>query len=192
MLRFIIPRAIVRLTAIITVKVETKDIYSSRSYTSTSGNGHGDKLDESLNSVLELALQSRGAEHTAQLLEKFASQLRSVPRPTATMATPYVNTIPVEAQTPYPGDWKLERRIKSLMRWNAMAMVVKANSTTNVGGHIASFASSATLYDIDTVLYVQVLSCPYSHVSSFAARPFICTETLRAPGRHWCSTSMYC
>jgi hypothetical protein len=55
-----------------------------------------------------------------------------------------------------------------------------------------SVLSSATLYDMDTVLYVQVLSCPYSHVSSFAARPFICTETPRAPGRHWCSRSMYC
>ena len=134
------------------MKVETKDIYGSRSYTATSSNsnsnGNADKLDESLQSVLELALESRGPERTAQLLEKFASQLRSTPRPTGGATTPYLNTIPTENQPPYPGDWKVERRIKSLMRWNAMAMVVKANSTTNVGGHISSYASAATLYEI--------------------------------------------
>ena len=125
------------------MKVETKDIYGSRSYTVTSrnSNGNADKLDESLQSVLELALESRGPERTAQLLEKFASQLRSTPRPTGGATTPYLNTILTENQPPYPGDWKVERRIKSLMRWNAMAMVVKANSTTNVGGHISSYAS---------------------------------------------------
>jgi pyruvate dehydrogenase E1 component len=62
--------------------------------------------------------------------------------------TPYCNTIPVENQPAYPGDWQTEVRLKSLMRWNAMAMVVKANSTTNVGGHISSYASSATLYEV--------------------------------------------
>jgi pyruvate dehydrogenase E1 component len=133
-----------------TVKVETKEIYGSRSYTATStnGNGNGDKLDESFQSVFELALESHGPERTAQLLEKLASQLRSTPRPANGQTTPYVNTIPLEQQAAYPGDWKVERRIKSLMRWNAMAMVVKANSTTNVGGHISSYASAATLYEI--------------------------------------------
>ena len=62
--------------------------------------------------------------------------------------TPYVNTIPAAIEPPYPGDRELERRIKSLIRWNAMAMVVKANSTTNVGGHISTFASAATLYEV--------------------------------------------
>jgi pyruvate dehydrogenase E1 component len=62
--------------------------------------------------------------------------------------TPYVNTIPVEAEPPYPGDRELERRIKSLIRWNAMAMVVRANSNTNVGGHISTYASCATLYEV--------------------------------------------
>jgi pyruvate dehydrogenase E1 component len=116
--------------------------------TSSHGNGNGDKLDESLQSVFELALENHGPERTAQLLEKLASQLRSTPRPANGTTTPYLNTIPVEAQPAYPGDWKVERRIKSLMRWNAMAMVVKANSTTNVGGHISSYASAATLYEI--------------------------------------------
>ncbi len=62
--------------------------------------------------------------------------------------TPYVNTIPPEDEPPYPGDRELERRIKSYVRWNAMAMVVRANSRTNVGGHISTFASCATLYEV--------------------------------------------
>ncbi|MBI3407012.1 MAG: pyruvate dehydrogenase (acetyl-transferring), homodimeric type [Planctomycetes bacterium] len=63
--------------------------------------------------------------------------------------TPYVNTIPVERQTPFPGDRDLERRIKSLARWNAMAMVVQANhKSPGIGGHIATYASLATLYEI--------------------------------------------
>jgi len=62
--------------------------------------------------------------------------------------TAYVNTIPVERQPPLPGDFELEQRIRHFIRWNAMAMVVRANRDTNVGGHIASFASGAMLYDI--------------------------------------------
>jgi pyruvate dehydrogenase E1 component len=128
------------------VKVETKEIYGSRA--ASSGNGNGDKLTESLQSVFDRALKSEGPERTAELLEKLANQLRSVPRPTSGVTTHYLNTIPPEQQPPYPGDWKVERRIKSLIRWNAMAMVVKANSTTKVGGHISTFASSATLYEV--------------------------------------------
>jgi len=62
--------------------------------------------------------------------------------------TAYVNTIPVERQPPLPGEFALEQRIRHYVRWNAMAMVVRANRHTNVGGHIASFASAAMLYDI--------------------------------------------
>jgi pyruvate dehydrogenase E1 component len=130
------------------VNVETKEIYSSRPAAISNGNGNGEKVSESLQSVFELALESQGPERTAQLLEKLVGQLRSAPRPSGEMTTPYHNTIPVEQQPKYPGDWKTERRIKSLMRWNAMAMVVKANSTTNVGGHISTYASAATLYEI--------------------------------------------
>ncbi|HZL13524.1 MAG TPA: pyruvate dehydrogenase (acetyl-transferring), homodimeric type, partial [Verrucomicrobiae bacterium] len=65
-----------------------------------------------------------------------------------TLNTPYVNTIRPEREAKLPGDQALERRLRSIVRWNAMAMVVKANSTTNVGGHISSYASSATLYEI--------------------------------------------
>jgi pyruvate dehydrogenase E1 component len=61
--------------------------------------------------------------------------------------TAYINTIPVDKQVRIPGDQAIEHRIRSYVRWNAMAMVVRANKHTNVGGHIASFASAATLYD---------------------------------------------
>ena len=62
--------------------------------------------------------------------------------------TQYINTIPASHQPRYPGDADRELRIHSYIRWNAMAMVVRANKHTNVGGHIASFASAAALYDV--------------------------------------------
>jgi len=120
------------------VKASKKEINSSG----------GDKVSATLKSVFELALDSQGTERTAQMLEQLAQELRSAPRPAGGVTTSYINTIPVAEQPEYPGDRVIERRLKSIMRWNAMAMVVKANSTTNVGGHIASFASSATLYEV--------------------------------------------
>jgi len=66
-----------------------------------------------------------------------------------TYNTPYINTIPRDKQTPFPGNRELERRIKSIVRWNAMAMVVRANKLADgIGGHISTYASSATLYEI--------------------------------------------
>jgi pyruvate dehydrogenase E1 component len=63
--------------------------------------------------------------------------------------TPYLNTIPTSDQVVYPGNRELERRIKSLVRWNALAMVVRANRESDgIGGHISTFASSATLYEV--------------------------------------------
>ena len=63
--------------------------------------------------------------------------------------TEYINTIPPEDQPEYPGDLALERRIKSLIRWNAVAMVVRGNKNdTGIGGHISTYASSATLYEV--------------------------------------------
>src|SRR5690554_4991966 len=63
--------------------------------------------------------------------------------------TPYINTIPVSQQEVYPGDRELERKIKSLVRWNAMAMVVQANKKEDgIGGHISTYASAATLYEV--------------------------------------------
>jgi len=63
--------------------------------------------------------------------------------------TPYINTIPAGEQSPYPGNRELERRIKSIIRWNAMAMVVRANRASDgIGGHISTYASAATLYEV--------------------------------------------
>ncbi|MEO6835632.1 MAG: pyruvate dehydrogenase (acetyl-transferring), homodimeric type [Candidatus Tumulicola sp.] len=65
------------------------------------------------------------------------------------LETPYVNTLPVELQTPMPGDRELEARLRHYVRWNALAMVVRANKlSSELGGHVASFASAATLYDV--------------------------------------------
>ena len=63
--------------------------------------------------------------------------------------TPYANTIPVRLEPLFPGDQELERRIKILIRWNALAMVVRANREEhNIGGHISTYASAATLYEV--------------------------------------------
>ncbi|MFA6481974.1 MAG: pyruvate dehydrogenase (acetyl-transferring), homodimeric type [Bacteroidales bacterium] len=63
--------------------------------------------------------------------------------------TPYINTIPVSQESPYPGSREMERKIKSIIRWNAMAMVVRANKESDgIGGHISTYASSATLYEV--------------------------------------------
>jgi pyruvate dehydrogenase E1 component len=112
--------------------------------------GDSDKVLQSLEALLEVALKERGAERTAQFLGNFTERLResgvATPR---VVSTPYINTIPVEAEPAFPGDWATEVRIKSLIRWNAMAMVVNANRRHNgLGGHISTFASSATLYEI--------------------------------------------
>ncbi|WP_263145013.1 pyruvate dehydrogenase (acetyl-transferring), homodimeric type [Pseudomonas sp. RIT-PI-AD] len=64
------------------------------------------------------------------------------------VTTPYVNTLGVERQLPYPGDLAIERRLNAFIRWNAMAMVLRAGKHSNVGGHIATYASAAVLYDV--------------------------------------------
>ncbi|MCK3839733.1 MULTISPECIES: pyruvate dehydrogenase (acetyl-transferring), homodimeric type [Pseudomonas] len=64
------------------------------------------------------------------------------------VTTPYVNTIPVERQLPYPGNQAIERRTNAFIRWNAMAMVLRAGKHSGVGGHIATYASAAVLYDV--------------------------------------------
>ena len=63
--------------------------------------------------------------------------------------TPYINTIPPDREARHPGDRAIEHRIRSLLRWNALAIVLRANKeTSELGGHIASFQSAATLYDV--------------------------------------------
>ena len=95
-------------------------------------------------------LRSGGPARVSRLLQQLQieAQKNGVPLP-VTSQTPYVNTIPVERQVPFGGDRALERRIKSIIRWNAMAMVVEANNKSEgIGGHISTYASAATLYEV--------------------------------------------
>jgi len=99
---------------------------------------------------LEGVVQTSGRERARYLLRKLINwgKHNDVVAP-FTATTPYVNTIPVERQPDYPGDREIERRIKSLIRWNAMAMVVRANRRSGgIGGHISTFASAATLLQV--------------------------------------------
>src|SRR6266700_3324870 len=101
---------------------------------------------ESLDSVLE----SSGPEVAAEILERLRAHatVSGIDLP-FTANTPYANTIPVRLEPLFPGDQELERRIKSLIRWNALAMVVRANREEhNIGGHISTYASAATLYEV--------------------------------------------
>jgi pyruvate dehydrogenase E1 component len=101
---------------------------------------------------LEAVLRIEGPERARFLLDALLGRARAagIDGPSS-IHTPYVNTVPKDQEQPYPGNAAgraLERKIKSLVRWNAMAMVARANKTTNVGGHIATFASAATLYEV--------------------------------------------
>jgi pyruvate dehydrogenase E1 component len=99
---------------------------------------------------LEYVLKSKGPERVKQLFRALETMARKegvdLPKD---LNTPYINTIPASKQPPYPGNREIERRIKSIIRWNAMAMVVRANNQYDgLGGHISTFASSATLYEV--------------------------------------------
>ncbi len=98
---------------------------------------------------LEWVLEEEGPERARHLLNQMELLMRKrgLIRPPSAI-TPYLNTIPPNKQAPFPGSREIERRIKSIIRWNAMAMVVRANKDSNVGGHISTFASSATLLEV--------------------------------------------
>lgn len=108
------------------------------------------KWFESLEHVLEYVLKIQGPEQASFFVDNLVERLReSGIKVPATTSTPYINTIPVEREPAYPGDWKIETRIKSFIRWNAMAMVVNANRKhSGLGGHISTYASCATLYEV--------------------------------------------
>ena len=99
---------------------------------------------------LKAVLDHDGPERAHELLERMVELTRragaQLPfQPT----TEYINSIPPQMEPAMPGDANLEWKIRSIIRWNAMAMVVRANRKPgDLGGHIASFASSATLYDV--------------------------------------------
>ncbi|MFO6419567.1 pyruvate dehydrogenase (acetyl-transferring), homodimeric type [Hylemonella sp. W303a] len=94
-------------------------------------------------------IASQGAERARHILNSLAEQARAQRigwQPE--LATPYVNTIAVDVQPPFPGDLAMEERLASLIRWNALAMVVRANQAYGeLGGHIASYASAADLFE---------------------------------------------
>ncbi|HYQ80287.1 MAG TPA: pyruvate dehydrogenase (acetyl-transferring), homodimeric type, partial [Anaeromyxobacteraceae bacterium] len=99
--------------------------------------------------ALEGVLEREGPERAHFLIEQLIDRARRSGAYLPFSAnTAYINTIPVEKQAHFPGDFAIETTIRHYIRWNAMAMVARANKHTNVGGHIASFASAATLYDV--------------------------------------------
>jgi pyruvate dehydrogenase E1 component len=100
--------------------------------------------------AVEAVIRNDGPERAKQLLEQvFAdARLRGL-HFAEDLSTPYVNTIPADAEVPVPGDPDLEHRVRSLVRWNAIAAVLQANKeSSELGGHIASFQSAATLYEV--------------------------------------------
>ena len=134
---------------------------------------------EAINSVLE----TEGVERAQYLLQRLSSKVTETGAqlPYA-INTPYRNTIPVEKEARMPGDLFMERGLRSLIRWNAMAMVMRANlKDSSLGGHISSFQSSATLYDVGfnyffrattekqqgDMLYIQGHSAPGIYARSY-------------------------
>jgi pyruvate dehydrogenase E1 component len=99
---------------------------------------------------LQYVLETKGPERVKFLLSVLddAASRQGVELPFA-INTPYINTIPADQQPLYPGNREIERRIKSIIRWNAMAMVSRANhNDSSLGGHISTYASAATLYEV--------------------------------------------
>ena len=140
------------------------------------------ETEEWLESILSV-IESEGVERAQYLLQRLSSKVTETGAqlPYA-INTPYRNTIPVNKETRMPGDLFMERGIRSLVRWNAMAMVMRANlDDSSLGGHISSFQSSATLYDIGfnyffrarnadhkgDLLYIQGHSAPGIYARSY-------------------------
>jgi pyruvate dehydrogenase E1 component len=101
-------------------------------------------------SSLEYIIENEEPERVQEVLRllQATAQKNGIPF-TYCGKTPYINTIPATNEEPFPGNREIERRIKSIIRWNAMAMVVRANKEVEgIGGHISTFASSATLYEV--------------------------------------------
>ena len=99
---------------------------------------------------IDYVLEAGGPERVRLLLKELQNHVRQqgVELPFSAN-TPYMNTIPARRQIPFPGSRAMERRIKSLVRWNAMSMVVRANrEQEGIGGHISTYASAATLYEV--------------------------------------------
>ncbi|NQV97142.1 MAG: pyruvate dehydrogenase (acetyl-transferring), homodimeric type [Acidimicrobiaceae bacterium] len=108
--------------------------------------GETEEWLDSLDAVVEVQGKTRARYLLSRLLERAHASQVSFP---ATVSTPYVNSIPSERESWFPGDEHLERRIRAYIRWNAAVMVVRANTNAEgIGGHLSTFASSASLYEI--------------------------------------------
>ncbi|MFM9025420.1 MAG: pyruvate dehydrogenase (acetyl-transferring), homodimeric type [Planctomycetaceae bacterium] len=113
---------------------------------------------------LRYVINSRGGDRAAYLLQAIEQEAYrlgvAIP---FSATTPYINTIPADRQPPFPGNREIERRIKSIIRWNAMAMVVRANrEDKSIGGHISTFASSATLVEVAMNHFIRGRGDDYS------------------------------
>ncbi|MDX1386540.1 MAG: pyruvate dehydrogenase (acetyl-transferring), homodimeric type, partial [bacterium] len=101
---------------------------------------------ESLEGVIAHKGSARAQFLLDRLIQAAAEKGVKAPMP---LNTPYINTIATEDQPDYPGDQAIEWKIRCIVRWNAMAMVVRANELAHgIGGHISTFASAATLYEV--------------------------------------------
>ena len=108
--------------------------------------GETEEWLDSLDAVVEVQGKTRARYLLSRLLERARSSQVSFP---ATVSTPYINSISSEYEPWFPGDEHLERRIRAYIRWNAAVMVVRANTKAEgIGGHLSTFASSASLYEI--------------------------------------------
>ena len=101
---------------------------------------------EAMRGVIEVEGHERARQLIAHLVDEAQAGGAHI---SLGVTTPYVNTIPADRQPQFPGDRELEARLRHYVRWNALAMVVRANKVSSeLGGHVASFASAATLYDV--------------------------------------------
>jgi pyruvate dehydrogenase complex dehydrogenase (E1) component len=100
--------------------------------------------------ALATVLEFDGEPRTKYLLDQLLAEAQRLgARVPFVATTPYVNTVAVQDEPTHPGDREIEHRIRSVIRWNALAMVLRANKeSTELGGHISSFQSAATLYDV--------------------------------------------
>lgn len=103
-------------------------------------------MARSLDAVIDTHGPGRARLLLSRLTERARHRRAGVP---AMVSTPYINSIPPGERVWFPGDEAIERRIRAFVRWNAAVMVVKANQrSAGLGGHLATFASSASLYDV--------------------------------------------
>ena len=101
--------------------------------------------------ALEAVIKNEGMERAHYLLKQLSDHAtRTGAQLPYALTTPFRNTIPVQDEIPMPGDVFMERRIRSMVRWNALVMVMRANMNNDdeLGGHISTFQSGATLYDV--------------------------------------------